>query len=185
MPTFIPPGFSQDLTKQFQTEKMPVGWPWRLLSASFFICLIAVLVYLGLAFGYTPFLNSSIEKTKTDIQKLGGTISPEEEAALLRSYSQVANLNRILENHVVSSKVWSWLEQVTGTKVYYSTVDLKTPERKLTLEGFADSFITLGQQLGMFDQDRSVERYILSQSQLSDGAVQFKVVLTLAPSLLR
>ncbi|HEY4499935.1 MAG TPA: hypothetical protein VJH70_02305 [Candidatus Paceibacterota bacterium] len=183
MPTLTPSGYSQDLAQQFKPEKLPVGWPWRLFTFSGFLFLAAILVFTGLAFGYDPFLNSQIKNVEQQQNAIAQKITPEQEANLIRSYSQVANVQELLQRHVTSSPVFTWLESITHPRVYFQTADMKVPERQLVLDGAADSFQVLSEQLTAIDRDSAVSRYMLNQSQFSEGAVQFKITITFKESI--
>lgn len=171
---------NQDLAQQFKSEDLSVGWPWRLFSFSGILFLASALVYIGLTFGYEPFLNSRIQSVDSDLGKLGESISQKDEEAFVRFYSQLSNLNGVLNNHIFGSKVFSWLELNTHPKVYYAGIDLKIPELQLTLSGVTDNFGILGEQLAIFDKDPLVAGYVLNQSVVTEGAVRFTVIIKLA-----
>ncbi len=176
---------NQDLTAQFRNAKEPVGWPWRLLTLSFFLVLIALLSYFGLAFGYEKYLNSQIANTDAQIKQQNSKIPADKKENFIRFYSQFINLETLLKNHVFASRIFPLIERLTDTKVFYSNMDLKAPDHQLVLEGFAQSYAVLGNQLSAFEQDEMIDRYILNQSQFNEGLVRFKVTLVLSADLLK
>src|SRR3989338_3259204 len=169
--------FAQNIREQFEPENLPVGWPWRLFSVSLIIFLATVISYLGLVFGYEPFLVSKISEIDQEFEQLAQSVPKEDQEKFSQFYSQLANLKSLMENHIVSSRVFPLLEQITNKKIYYASADLKISERKLELEGVADSYEILSEQLESFSRNSSIERFIFNQSQLSGGKVQFSAVL--------
>jgi hypothetical protein len=175
----------QNITEQFRPEKPPIGAPTRLLTFSFLFLLIAVLVYLGLEFGYKAFLNSRIEETEQRIRQLTTTVSKEDQDKFVVFYSQLVNFKKILDSHVSASKLFGLLERITNQKVFYSNLDLRVGSRDLVLDGVANSYAVLAEQLASFDKEPSVESYVLSQSQFNEGRVQFRITLKLKESVLQ
>lgn len=169
----------------FRSEKPPVGAPARLLTISFLFMLAAVLIYLGLSFGYQPFLGSRIKNIDQQLQQLSGTVSKADQEKFVRFYSQLVNFRKILDSHVSFSGLLPLLEKITNQKVYYSSMDLKVKDGQLVLDGVAASYAVLAEQLTSFGNNVSVEKYNLSQSQFSDGRVQFKISLTLKPEVFK
>lgn len=180
----MPQQFLQNPMNQFERESLPVGWPWRFFMVSFVIFLVSILSYLGLAFGYNPYLNSEIAKKDGEINQLSGAVSKENQDKFIQIYSQMINIKSLLDSHIFSSNVLSLLEQRTHPKVYFTGVNLKSPERELELDGIAASFSVLAEQLEIFAQTKDIEKYTLGQSQLNGDVVQFRITLKLNKSTL-
>lgn len=168
---------------QFQPEKLPVGWPWRLFVFSLFMMLAVVLIYTGLRFGYKPYLSSKITDIDNKLGELNSQISAKDKEDFINSYSQLANLKNILNKHVFTSKIFPLLEKVTHQRVYFNDFSFKMADRKLILNGTAESYGVLSEQLAAFDGEPTIENYILNQSKADGSAAQFKVTLTLSPNL--
>lgn len=166
-------------------RQFAVGWPWRLLLLSVVVLGLTVFVWAGLNFGYKPFLISQINKLDKEISDLGKVISPEDQENLLIFYSQIANLSQILKNHIVSSKVFPLLEQITNQKVYYNKFDLSLLDRGLSLEGQAQSLETLAQQLESFRETPEIERIAVKEAKLSGTTAQFSLKLFLKDNFLK
>jgi len=181
----MPQQFKQNPLEQFESENLSVGWPWRFFSVALIIFSAALLVYLGLIFGYQPYLRSQLQETDNQINQLLGTVSKEDQENFIRFYSQLVNLKNLLDNHIESSKLFPLVEKITNKKIYYNNFNLRVPERELELEGRAESYAVLGEQLESFNQSEEIERYLLNQSQLSGNLVQFKVTLKLKAGVLK
>ncbi len=169
---------------QFESERLPVGWPWRFFMVSFVIFLASILVYLGLAFGYEPFLDSQIQKVEDEINARAASVSKENQDKFIQVYSQMINIKSLLDAHIFPSSVLTLLEQKTHPRVYFIGANLKSAERELELDGSAANFSALAEQLEIFAQTKEIERYTLSQSQLTGDMVQFKVALKLSRNVL-
>lgn len=181
----MPSQFNHNPLNQFESENLPVGWPWRFFSVSLIIFLAATLFFFGLSLGYEPYLNSKIREMDANIDQLLGIISREDQEKFAQFYSQLANLKTILDDHILSSKIFPLLEKITNQKVYYNNLNLRVPERELELEGFADSYGVLGEQLEAFDQAPEIERYLMNQSQANGNLVQFKATLKFKSDFLK
>ena len=182
----MPQQFIQNPLNQFETEHLPIGWPWRFFSVSLIVFAASIFVYAGMVFGYEPYLINKIAKQDQAINELAESVSADERDQFARFYSQIVNLKNLLDNHVASSKIFPFLESVTNKKVYYATANLKTAERELELDGAADNYQVLSEQLESFRRSPLVASYFLNQSQLgSDNNVQFKVILKLKEAALK
>lgn len=181
----MPQRLPQKLLNQYEPENLPVGWPWRFFSISLVIFLSALLVFLGLKFGYRLYLNSRIQKADASINQLLDTVSKADQEKFANFYFQLVNLKNILDSHILSSKIFPFLEKITNQKVYYSSLNLRVSEKELELEGLADSYGVLGEQLEAIKQSAEVENYTLNQSQFGDNLVRFKATLKLKDVVLK
>jgi hypothetical protein len=181
----LPQQFIKNPLEQFESEKLAVGWPWRLFTISLIIFGVILFVYFGLIIGYEPYLQSKIQEKDGELNQLAQIVSKEDQEKFIGFYSQLTNLKTLLEKHIAVSKLFPLLERITNQKVYFSGANLKTLERELELEGFAESYGILGEQLESFDQTKEISNYILDQSHLSEGKVQFKVKLKLKDDVIK
>jgi len=158
------------------------GVPWHLFSFSLFLLIIACGIYLGLKFGYAPILSSRVEQLDADLLTLSEQIPEAQREGFIQLYSQMANLQSVLDKHVMTSLIFPLLERNTHADVYYSSFDLSTGEGRLSLEGFARSYEVLAQQLGAWAGIKEVEKSYIAESQFTEGRVRFRIVLQFAPS---
>jgi len=157
--------------------------PWRLLIFSSFIFLLAILAYAGMSFGYANYLNTRISNQDQTIDALTKKVTPEAQGIFVDFYSRLTNFNNLLADHIYASKVFPMMERITTPSVYYDNFDLNIADRRLILSGLASSFDALSQQLYLYDRESLAEGYILNQSRLVEGLVNFKVTLILSPKL--
>lgn len=166
-------------------EKLPVGWPWKLFLFSLLTVITAMVIYLGLAFGYSPFLESQVEAIDESIRKLSETIPEDQQKSLTIFYSQLANLQTLLKKHTVTSKVFAFVEKNTNQSVFYTGMDLRTTERKLSLDGVATGYDVFSQQLEALNSAKEVESLVVNESTAIDGQVKFKLIVVLKPELFK
>jgi hypothetical protein len=157
------------------------GWSWRLTVFSFLVLITVVVIYLGLEVGYKLYLNSQIEERDAAIAQLSETIPKEDQERFVSFYSQLANLQLLLDKHSKTSTVMPFLEKNTNRSVYFDFVDLRYKDRRLTLGGVASSYAIFSQQLEAFSRAPEVERLVVSESQSIGGRVNFRLFVTLKP----
>ena len=141
--------------------------------------------YLGLTLGYKPYLTSQLESIKADIDNLAQAVPAEEQKSFFAFYSKIINLRYLLAAHSALSAMFPFVEQNTNKKVYYESVDVNVEKREITLDGIAETYAILSEQLEAFNQSRDVSAYTLTQSQLADGRVRFRIGVTVSPKILK
>jgi hypothetical protein len=170
-----------------QLGKEPAGTPGWAYGAIFFsggILLLAIVTYLGITFGYDPYLQSQISNTQNEVTKLNASISPTDQANLINFYSQISNLQTLLKNHVLSSQFFSWLEKNTESNVYYQSFAL-TAGDKVTITGGAANEADINQQIAIFENSPEVKTVSVSSVSAAPtvGGWNFTVSLVLNSSL--
>lgn len=177
--------YTRSLIEKFDAQDTTPTWPWRLLVLSVVIFGFMLLTYLGLAFGYRAFVDAQIASIDQSIEQLAQEVPVDQQQALLRFYSQVANLDSLLAQHVFSSKVFPLFERSTNTSVVYTKLELDVDQRSVVLDGFATSYAVLAQQLEAYRILPEVDRYSISESRRSEGRIAFKATLFLNPSVFK
>ena len=163
------------------SEKVPSGVPGRFLAFSVFIFLLVTVSYLGLAFGYSAFLRGEIEDSSAKLDELGQRISTDDQRELTQLYSQISNIEKLLNSHILGSRVFTFLEAATVSQVAYIGADLSVPDRRLTLDGAASSYDELVRQMAAYDEAPEVERISLESSETVGSVVRFKISLIMKP----
>ena len=178
--------YTKNITEQFmEPERLPVGWPWRLFIFSIILFGLVVFIYLGIIWGYKPYLKSQRQSLDQKITEIGGAISESDRENFVNFFSQLVNLQALLNSHIKSSNIYSFLEKNTNQGVYYEGGNLSVAERYLRLDGIARSYDNLNQQLVAFEQAPEIERVILTESQIADKGVRFSLQLVIKPELLK
>ena len=166
-------------------EVLPSGVPRKLLTFGFFLFLSTLLVYVGLSAGYRSFLESEISVLEENIDELRFTIDIDEQENLVRFFSQINNVKEILDNHVITSSLFPILEANTHSRVAYTGIEIAVVERRVTIEGIAESFDALVSQLTIYEAAPPIERVILESAERSGSVVNFKISLTFVPEVFR
>ena len=91
-----------------------------------------------------------------------------------------------LNSHILISNFFDFLEDSAHPNIYFSQMGLKPSSATVSLSGRADSFLTLGQQLMIFDGESLVKKVSLSNISLSEeGSIIFNISLSLDPILFK
>lgn len=167
-------------------EKLPVGWPWRLLVFMIVIFGITIAIYFGMILGYQPYLNSQIRILDAKIATLGQSIDAEQQKNLSDFYSQLANIQNLLASHPASSKILDFLEKNTHQQTYYLVTTVSLADRSIKLEGVSPDYGIFVQQLEVFRQAPEIQNIFLDDSRIADDkSVHFTVRLIFKPDLVK
>jgi len=114
------------------------------------VFLISLASYLGLEFGYRPYLESRVKNLNDEIKVFAQKIPKEEQDKVVDFYSQLANLKTILNNHRLSSPLFSWLEDNTQVNTYFTSFSFRSRDEKVVLSGLTASLVDLSEQILVF-----------------------------------
>jgi Tfp pilus assembly protein PilN len=158
------------------------GWSFGVLLFSGGVFAIALVVYLGLAFGYGPYLDSQLTQLNAKIDVLAKSISADDQAKLITFYSEIANVKNALANHVIFSRFLSWLERNTVANVYFSRMTFSSGNQ-INFMGVARTEAEINQQIAILEAAPELRSITLSTVSLSEatGLWQFNVTIVLDP----
>ncbi len=169
-----------------RAEKLPVGWPWRLLTFTTIVFGVMVAGYLGMNLGYKSYLNSRIKSLDAKITNLNQAVDEEQQKNLVTIYSQWINIQNLLNSHITPSKFFDFLEKNTHSQIYYVALNLSLMEKSIKLEGVSPDYIVLAQQLELFQGIPEIEKVFLEDSRaLEAGSIRFSIRLIFKPELLK
>ena len=155
------------------TEDLSMGLPWKIFLLALVIFGATLAGYLGLVLGYRPYLDLRIQSINNETKALAESVSVEEQKKLSQFYNQVGSLKTLLDNHVKLGKVMSFIEAKTNKKTYFENASWNAKNRTLTIEGVAESYRVLSEQLEAFSRAEEVEHYAMNQSNTTDNHVRF------------
>lgn len=161
------------------------GWATGALFFSGGILFLTMAIYYGLTFGYEPYLQNQLNGVKNQISTLGQSVSASDQSQLIDLYSQIANLQTLLQKHTLTSQFFSWLEQNTEANVYYRSLAL-TGGNQVALSGTAQSEEDVNQQVAIFENSPEVSSVTVSNvtaPSLLGGGWTFSVTLVMNPSV--
>lgn len=157
------------------------GWAGHVLMFSGTIFFLSLVIYFGLAFGYSNYLNTTLKTLQDQTQAFAQQVSVADQKNIVDFYSQVSNLKIILAAHVFSSQLFAWLEKNSQINVTYSSFNLNASNSQLILGGDAKTMDDLNQQLAIFGSQPEVGKVILGSMNFSNGAWHFEVTLRFVP----
>jgi len=94
-----------------------------MLGATFFI--IPLFVYLGITLGYQPYLEHQLQDLNDRIQAASQAIPQSDQDNIRVFYAQLVNVKTLLDQHVASSRLFTWLEKNTLANTAYDKLGLK------------------------------------------------------------
>ncbi|MBI2096793.1 MAG: hypothetical protein HYT40_01395 [Candidatus Sungbacteria bacterium] len=162
-----------------------------LLVASIVVCL-GVVVLSGGVYIYQKILQRNTAALKDEVEKMEQDLRDPQGPSnsnidqILALDQKLGSLRQLLENHVIGSNVLQLLEGNTLPRVRYTTLSLAAEARKIDLAGEAASYLTLAEQVRVFESLPEVEAVNFSGLSLSDkGILSFKLSIIFKPILLR
>lgn len=170
--------YTETANDRFLKDHVSVGWPWRMFILFTLLFACSVIAYLGLLFGYEPYVASQIIKTENELTSLSAQISPDKQNNFVEFYSQISNLKGMLATHVISSKLLPLIEAATDQKVVYTSTNLTILDRTLKIQGYASSYEVLAGQLALYENAPWVERVVLDDSSTAGKTVKFTLRIT-------
>ncbi|MBI4160224.1 hypothetical protein HY504_03590 [Candidatus Wolfebacteria bacterium] len=167
---------------QLGREKIPIGWPWRLLTFTALLVGLAALLYAGMAFGYRAYLNSQTSKLDARLGEVSGSVADDRAAELRRLYSGLINAEALLTEHTISTKIFSLVEDTLHRDAYLTGMEIQTNERTVKLFGLVRSYGALGEELALLRARQEIQAAFLDESSVRDqGNVQFSIRLVMSP----
>jgi hypothetical protein len=143
---------------------------------------------------YYFILDSSLQASEAENQRLEEELAkgktPEEialEEEVFGYEKKIQDFSVLVEGHTYPSKFFTFFEGLCHPSVWFSQSELVLGEDyELSLSGEADNFITLGQQLFIFQQEELIQEVELAKLSLNvGGRVDFSFYLILDHSIIK
>ena len=152
----------------------------------------SIFLFLGLLLGY--FILTSLEKksenTRDNLKeallkrKTPETSSLEEE--ILNDEKKIKDFSPLLGKHFITSRIFEFFERSTHPRVFFSGINLNSLKSIAKLSGQTDSFLTLGQQLAIFEKEPLVEKVDISQVSITkEGKIEFFLNFSFNPKIFK
>lgn len=155
------------VAEQFASERLPVGWPWRLLVFSIALFAFSILVYFGVRLGYSAYLESRIVDVDAALAALTGEVTATEQEQFVGFYSQIVNLKSVLDRHAYGGNAFTFLEKYTLPEVQFTEAELNVKDLTLSLRGDAPSIEAVGSQLAALETAPGVVKALLRDVNVS------------------
>jgi len=138
-------------------------------------------------------LNYSLEKSSQAFKDLEETLVGERtseritlEKQLISQEKRINDFSKLIEQHFLPSKFFSFLERVSYPRIYFSDLILNTQQASVILSGSTDSFSSLGQQVLILEREELIKDISLSKVSISkEGKVILNLDLSLDPRLFK
>ncbi|HEY5220915.1 MAG TPA: hypothetical protein VIJ29_02080 [Candidatus Paceibacterota bacterium] len=174
-----------------QLGREPTGTQGWALGALFFsggLLFLALLVYAGLSFGYEPYLQSQLTSEQNQMNALDQSIPASQQSQLIDYYSQIANLQSLLQSHVNAIQFFSWLEKNTEANIYYQSFSL-TSRDQVSISAAGSTEADVNQQIAIFENAPEVSSVTVSNVSASPllgggGGWTFSITLVMNSSVL-
>lgn len=173
---------AQAIEKLSHSPERTTGVYSQLLMLSLSLLILAVFLFLGLKYGYEPYLNSRITKLDAEIERFGQEIPADKQAEMATFYSQIVNLRTVLGNHTVITPLWSWLEKNTLQNVYFSKVTVNIASDQATVQGGARSNADIMSQFAVIENSPEVESLVFGNVNNTPQGWQFNATIFFKPS---
>ncbi|MBI5401514.1 hypothetical protein HZB05_01665 [Candidatus Wolfebacteria bacterium] len=172
-------------TELGRQEKLKTGWPWRLMFVAFLVFGSMVAIFLGITFGFQPYLKSQLSAVDTKLNQLVASISDEQQKSILNFYSQLSNIGGVLNSRSQATKYVNFLEKNVLKSVYFNSINLSFKERAATIsaDGQTLNYDSLAQQIEVFKEAPEIADVVLGNSRMTElgkagSVVNFTVTLT-------
>lgn len=173
----------------FKPEK-ETSFTWRALTYTGVIFALAFIVYLGLAFGYKPFLTRTITVIDAEIDKISKarTSDPESrqfETTFLDFYSQASNIQQLLKDHAAVTPVFDLIERSTREDIFFQTIQVDGETRVIGFSGLAKDYTSLASQFAVYGGLEETEGMTITGSRQSETGMIFDFRMALSPSVFK
>jgi len=124
--------------------------------------------------------NISLEKSRTALSQAQTQSETELERKILIFRSKMKDVILLLQKRERTSRFFEFLEALVHPNVYFSSFSYDNENRRIELEGKADDFVSLGQQILVFQQQPLIQKVkLLGASLGEEGKIKFSLELSL------
>ncbi|MEY4731544.1 MAG: hypothetical protein RL681_490 [Candidatus Parcubacteria bacterium] len=162
------------------------GWSSRILMVSSTIFFLVLGVYVGIAFGMTPYVEGEINSLKRASETATNAVSDDDRVKIQVFHSQIANIKTLLEKHATLLRLLEWLERNTQENVAYNRLEIRLSDRKAVFGGAAKTVKDFVDQTHRYEQDPDVKSFeVRSISASEKNGWLFDATLTFDPDFFK
>ena len=156
--------------------------------------LFYILIALLLATALSYFILGHFQKKSlTTLQNLEEEILKEktpqktaQELEILSYQKKINDFALMLDHHLLSSKIFNFLEKTSHPRIWFSQINLSPGEALAIVSGRAETFPVLGQQLQIFKKEALIKNATLSKISLGEkGEIEFTLTLSFDPTFFK
>jgi len=159
------------------------SWQNHLLYFLIFLLIILVAGYFTLNY-FTKKSEQKLQDVEATIKKARTDERVKLESELKELREKIDDLAPLLLSHKKTSNFFVTLEKNTHPKVFFVDLNFDTKSSSVELSGQTDDFITLGQQLLIFQKSPTFQNLKLSKVEINkEGKIKFTFNFSLNPQL--
>ncbi len=151
-----------------------------------------VFLLIGLTISYIVLISLN-ERAQAELVKVEEKIEGQKTQELKELEDKVQSqktkvdlFSPYLESHIIITKFFDFIESKTHPHIYFSQLSVSANSSVVNLTGEADSFLSLGQQLIIFNNSEKIKNVSLSNISLGQkGEVLFNLKLSLIKELFK
>lgn len=174
-------------TQLKQAQHIDIGWPWRLFLLSFVLCILSVALYAGMRFAYIPYLDASIHEADAAVEALQQEVSANVSTGLINFYSQIVNIQSLLDPTRALSPLLFTIEKATHRSAYLNSFSFDDVAHEVKFSGVAPSSDILSEQLARYHAVPEFHDFTVHSASFDDKnrVFLFEVGFTVASSSLQ
>ncbi|OHA07199.1 MAG: hypothetical protein A2934_03350 [Candidatus Sungbacteria bacterium RIFCSPLOWO2_01_FULL_47_10] len=175
-------------SQQMQKRRAPVSL--RGQQFLFFISLVVLILVLlswAAVYAYSGSLLGENVDLRTQISLMQEEMDPNLVRELLSLADKLASARVLLQDHIISSNVFEFLEKNTHPKVAYGSISYESSSRNIGLAATAASFSVLARQISIFEASPYVEDVDFGGLTIDPKTrmVKFSLTIAVKPELTR
>jgi hypothetical protein len=176
---------TQEIEKLAKAPTEEQGTYKQLLMLAGTLLFISGVLYLGLTFGYAPYIENQIVSVEQQSKALDEKVPKEKQDQLIAFYSQISNLSTLLGKHPNTIKIFGWLEANTQPNIYFSKLSFNLATYQLSLIGVGKTPLDIAEQINIFEKASEVSRVNFNNiSSMTGGNWQFNASIFLDPKFI-
>jgi cell division protein FtsL len=164
-------------------NKMPSGWLSKFIRFGIILLIITIAIYILLNFVYLRYLDKQVASLENKIQALEQEIPKQDREEVTAFYSQLVNLQKLLQSHLYPMQIFERLELITLPQVTFTNFDYDFGEKRMKMDGYAQNLDIVAQQLVAFQRTSDFSKVILSDvRQTTPERTNFNLEVVFKPS---
>lgn len=140
----------------------------RILFYSLVVVIIALIAFYFMLFFNHREAEEKLHELDGKLEEIQKPEKLELESKVVGYKQKIDEVNPYVDNHIVTSKAFVLLEDLTHPQVFFRETYIHPLDDEVKLSGVTNSFISLGQQLNILQEDDSVREVKLSSVSIND-----------------
>lgn len=144
------------------------------MTLSLVALLTVIAVYVGMRFGFKElYLGKQLEEANATAVKLTHSVTPEEQKQIFNFYSQLSNIDSLLDTRGRALMYFDLIEKNTLKAVTYSSMNLAVSGKAVTIDlgGRTMAYATVVEQMDLYKKMPGVKEVKILGSRAAGQAV--------------